>query len=160
MIAEPDLPRVVAAFRAAGAQHVVIGGFAVIAHQVIRATEDVDLLVPDDAANDERVLLALASIGAVVEPDRLVGREHLRVSTEAGQVDLLRERVAPIDFASVDRDAVEATVDGVTIRVCGLASLVAFKRLADRPQDRIDLDQLADRHGGTLPESPRSDPAG
>jgi hypothetical protein len=152
--AEPDLTGVVAAFRAAAARCVVIGGFAVIAHRVIRATEDVDLLIPDDEANDARVLEALRALGADVDPGRLSGREHLRVDTRAGQVDLLREGAPPLDFPSVDADALEATVDGVVVRVCGLASLVGFKRLADRPRDRLDLAELATRHGGRLPILP------
>jgi len=31
--------------------------------------------------------------------------------------------------------------------VAGLASLVAFKRLAGRPRDRLDLEELEARHG-------------
>ena len=160
MIPGPDLPRVVAGFNAQDARHVVIGGFAVIAHQFVRATEDVDLLIPDDAANDGRVLAALTNLGgcdndgAPVAAEHLTGREHLRVGTDAGLVDLLRAGAPPLDFASVDAGAVEATVDGVPIRVCGLAALVAFKRLAGRPQDRLDLDELKARHGGHLPLLP------
>jgi predicted nucleotidyltransferase len=45
---EPDLARALAALNAAGARYVVIGGFAVIANAHVRATEDVDLLVPDE----------------------------------------------------------------------------------------------------------------
>lgn len=157
MTAGPDLPRVVAAFTAHGARHVVIGGFAVIAHQYVRATEDVDLLIPDDAENDARVLTALEELGArapggaAVLPADLSGREHLRVETTAGLVDLLRAGATPLDFQSVDADAIEAVVDGVAIRVCGLASLVAFKRLAGRSRDRLDLEELQTRHGGELP---------
>ena len=153
----PDLPRVVAAFNAERARHVVIGGFAVVAHQYVRATEDVDLLIPDDAGHDARVVAALARLeaqmpgGTPVGPADLAGRENLRVESAAGLVDLLRAGVAPLDFESVDADAIEATVDGVPIRVCGLASLVAFKRLAGRSRDRLDLEELRERHGGTLP---------
>lgn len=157
MIPGPDLPRVVAAFNSAGARHVLIGGFAVIAHQYVRATEDIDLLIPDDAENDARIAQALTALaaqrrdgGAVAQTD-LEGREHLRVESAGGLVDLLREGAPPLDFESVDRDAIEATVDGVNIRVCGLASLVAFKRLGGRSRDRLDLEELQTRHGGELP---------
>ncbi|HET6998644.1 MAG TPA: hypothetical protein VFI03_08645 [Solirubrobacterales bacterium] len=47
---------------AEGARFVVIGGFAVIANRFVRATEDVDFLVPDDPANDRRVLAALRDL--------------------------------------------------------------------------------------------------
>ena len=154
----PDLPRVAAAFNEAGARYAVIGGFAVVAHQYVRATEDVDLLIPDGPGDDARVIEALGRLeartreGAPVALADLVGREHLRVVSDAGLIDLLRAGEPPLDFETVDASAIEAVVDGVTIRVCGLASLVGFKRLAGRPRDRLDLDELALRHGGTLPQ--------
>jgi hypothetical protein len=157
LIAGPDLPRVAAAFNDAGARYVVIGGFAVIAHQYVRATEDVDLLIPDDGENDQRVVAALEQLGARQRDGSPIGaelvgaREHLRVESEAGLVDLLRAGAPPLDFASVEAEAIEATVDEVLIRVCGLASLVAFKRLANRSRDRLDLEELRERHGGELP---------
>jgi len=154
LAAGPDLPGVVAALSARGARHVVIGGFAVIAHQFIRATEDVDVLVPDDPDNDARLALALEDLGARLpggEPatvEWLGERDHARLESAAhGLVDVVREGVAPLDFASVQAGAVEGEVQGVSVRVAGLASLVAFKRLAGRPRDRLDLDELAARHG-------------
>lgn len=154
MAAGPDLPGVVAALSARGARHVVIGGFAVIAHQFIRATEDVDVLVPDDPDNDARLALALEDLGARLpggEPatvEWLGEHDHARLESAAhGLVDVVREGVAPLDFASVQAGAVEGEVQGVAIRVAGLASLVALKRLAGRPRDRLDLEELAARHG-------------
>ena len=86
--------------------------------------------------------------GGAVTAAVLAEREHLRVDSDAGIVDLLRAGAAPLDFESVDAASIEATVDGVLIRVCGLASLVAFKRLAGRSRDRLDLEELRERHGG------------
>ena len=153
----PDLPRVAGAFNLAGARYAVIGGFAVVAHQYVRATEDVDLLIPDDDDNDRRVIAALEQLGArrrdgaPVTLADLTGREHLRIESDAGLVDLLRAGTTPLDFESVDAGSMEAVVDGERSRVCGLESLVAFKRLAGRPRDRLDLEELEARHGGSLP---------
>ena len=150
----PDLIGVVAAFNAEGAQHVVIGGFAVIAHEFVRATEDSDLLIPDDATNDLRVVAALRRLGAECDGHLLARREHVRVeSTGRGVVDLLRGGEPPLDFGSVRAGALEATIGGETVRFAGLASLVAFKRLANRVKDRLDLEALGERHG-ELPRLP------
>lgn len=164
----PDLPGVVAALRARDVRHLVIGGFAVIAHQYVRATEDVDVLVPDDPANDRLLSLALADLGARLPSDtlptveQLGERAHTRLeSPEHGAIDILREGEPPLDFATVDDGAIDGTVGGVTVRVAGLESLVAFKRLAGRPRDRLDLEELAARLG-ELPiiEVPGLDPPG
>lgn len=55
-IRAPDLAGVVADANAVGLAHVVIGGFAVIAHGYFRATKDSDLLVPDGSETDEAIL--------------------------------------------------------------------------------------------------------
>lgn len=78
---------------------------------------------------------------------------HSRVWTDRGLVDLLREGAPPLDFATVHRDGLRADLGAGEFAVAGLASLVAFKRLADRPRDRADLAELAEIHG-ELPIEP------
>jgi hypothetical protein len=63
-LVDPDLAAITAALLAAEAAFVVIGGFSVIANDYVRATEDVDLLMPDDEDNDRSLDVALAAIGA------------------------------------------------------------------------------------------------
>jgi hypothetical protein len=157
---DPDLAAVTAALLEAGAAFVVIGGFAVIANDYVRATEDVDFLIPDDEANDRSLDIALAALAARwLSPDRpyaagdLTGREHSRLSTRAGLVDLLREGAPPLDFATVRDNAHEADLGAGRFRVAGLSSIVAFKRLAGRPRDKADLDELREIHG-ELPIDP------
>jgi hypothetical protein len=137
-----------------GAQFVLVGGFAVIANRFVRATEDVDFLVPDDAENDRRVLAALTELdgvrlrdGAPLEEDHLVGKAHLRAETSAGLIDILRGGLPPLDYETVATRAMKADYGDIEILVAGLSSIVGFKRLADRPRDRNDLIALEEIHG-------------
>jgi hypothetical protein len=137
-----------------GARFVVVGGFSVIANRFVRATEDIAFLVPGDSANDFRVLKALRKLDAVLhrdgEPLRdedLLGRDHLRAVTSAGVVDVMRGGLPPLDFDTVEKDAMLADYDGVEFRVASLRSIVGFKRLAGRPRDRNDLLGLEEVHG-------------
>ena len=82
----PDLAAITGAFLSAEAEFVVIGGFAVIANRHVRATQDVNLLIPDDPVNDAACLAALVQLDAVRERDDapiaaelLDGVAHLRV---------------------------------------------------------------------------------
>jgi hypothetical protein len=133
---------------------VLIGGFAVIAHQHLRATEDVDLLVPDGPGDVGALVRFLDEVMARW-PDReggpteQVAREshHLRVATRHGLVDLLKEGARPLDFDTVRRDALVVTYEGEEAPVAGLKSLAALKRLAGRPIDRLDLEALERIHG-------------
>jgi hypothetical protein len=153
MIADPDLRTATAALLTANARFVVIGGFAVIAHDYVRATEDIDLLIPLDADNDVALDNALTSLNArwvngdPFGPGALGEREHARLQTDAGQIDLLREGAPPLDFESVSTGSLQADLGDGQFLVAGLESLVAFKRLAGRPRDRNDLAELEERHG-------------
>jgi hypothetical protein len=159
-IHEPELDVAAEAMVAAGARFVVVGGFSVIANRYVRATEDVDFLVPDDDGNDQRVLAALRRLNAMrqrdgepVRAEHLVGRTHLRVNSDAGIVDVMRGGLPPLDYETVESRAKRADYGDVEILVAGLSSIVGFKRLADRPRDRNDLLGLAEVHG-ELPHEP------
>jgi hypothetical protein len=157
---EPKLDEAAAALVEAGARFVVIGGFAVIANRFVRATEDVDFLVPDDRGNDRRVLAGLRDLDAVrlrdeepLREEHLLGQTNLRVISSAGIIEILRGGPPPLDFDTVAREAMEADYDGLVFPVAGLRSIVGFKRLAGRPRDRNDLIGLGEIHG-ELPIDP------
>jgi len=95
---DPELDVAGAAMVAEGARFVVIGGFAVIANRFVRATEDIDFLVPDDEENDRRVLAALLSLGGVRHRDSEPLRpEHLILPfpTSYGHGSEFRDRRTP-----------------------------------------------------------------
>lgn len=155
---DPQLDVLAAALLGGGARFVVIGGFAVIANQHVRATRDIDLLIPEDEANDRccdtvlRELRARWPDGRALQPGELTGRPHSRLTTTAGLVDLLREGEPPLDFATVLEGALHADLGAGRFALAGLSSIVAFKRLARRPQDLADLAELERLHG-PLPDA-------
>jgi hypothetical protein len=55
---EPE--RVVAALNEAGVRYVIVGGLAVGAHGVVRATRDIDVVPDQDAQNMSRLASALS----------------------------------------------------------------------------------------------------
>lgn len=154
----PDLDGVVAAANAVGLPYVVIGGFSVIANGFVRATKDSDLLVPDRDVADKAILRFLARVEAtrlhddkVLTETEVMAADHLRVRSRYGIVDLLRGGLPPLDFESVAAHAIEGEVGGEPARFASLRSIVGFKRLAGRPQDRRDLEELKALYG-ELPE--------
>lgn len=156
----PDLDGVVADANAAGLDYVVIGGFSVIANGYLRATDDSDLLVPDGAPTDEAILRFLDRIeatrlrdGKVLTSEDVAATHHLRVNSRHGIVDVMRGGLPPLDYETVAAHGIDAEVGGEQARVAGLRSIVGFKRLAGRPRDRTDLEELEAFHG-KLPIDP------
>jgi hypothetical protein len=156
----PDLDGVVADANAVGLPYVVIGGFSVMANGFLRATKDSDLLVPDGDEADAAIMRFFVRIEAarlsddkVLSEDEISEAHHLRVKSRHGIVDLLRGGLPPLDYKSVAADAMEADVGGQPARIANLRSIVGFKRLAGRPQDKRDLEELEAFHG-ELPIDP------
>jgi len=157
----PDLASVVADADAVGLEHVVIGGFAVIAHGHVRATKDSDLLVPDGSDADAAVLRFLEQVdGRRLHDDKkltlddVAGGQHLRVKSRHGIIDIMRGGLPPLDYETVSERAETVNFRGRPVRIAALASLVGFKRLAHRPDpDRSDLRALEAIHG-PLPIEP------
>jgi hypothetical protein len=156
----PDLEGVVADADATGLGYVVIGGFSVIYHGHVRATRDSDLLVPEGPQADDALARFLNRTEATrLHDGKRLTREdiadvhHLRVNSRRGIIDIVRGGLPPLDYDTVARRAEEVVWEGQTIRVAALKSLVGFKRLAGRPQDRQDLADLEAIYG-ELPIEP------
>ncbi len=143
-----------------GVPHVLVGGWAVIAHGYVRATRDIDVLIPDTSEARERTIAALLALDAVtlngqrVTAESRISEGGIRVRTTHGELDVLLEGDTPLSYAELAASAHTADIGGVEVHVVDLAHLAAMKRLAGRPQDQLDLDALAAIHG-PLPEPPR-----
>jgi hypothetical protein len=122
----PDLVGVVADADAVGLPYVVIGGSSAFLERIEARN------FRDDGA------VAAAAVAA---------EEHLRVNSRHGIIDVMRGGMPPLDFGTVSGRADTIEWRGHEIRVASLSSVVGFKRLAGRPQDRLDLTELEAIHG-------------
>jgi len=76
---EDDLVALCRELNAGGAKYLIVGGFAIIHHGCVRATEDIDILLDGALENQRRVKKALEIL-----PDRAIlelGDEDIRVYT-------------------------------------------------------------------------------
>lgn len=135
----------------AGADFVILGGYAVAFHGHPRATGDLDLLVRADRDNAKLVYRALAAFGAplekfkVSEPDFATYDGVLQIGLPPRRIDILN-RATGITFAEAVADDVNFELEGRRIRVIGLAALLKNKRATGREQDLADVKAL-DRPG-------------
>jgi Nucleotidyl transferase of unknown function (DUF2204) len=139
---------------AAGAEFVVIGGLALGARGVVRATKDIDIVVSPDIENLKVVAeVAVAAGGHVQRGEALLGTpfsiaaelaggEQMAIDTELGRLDIVQGLDGVPSFAELRSRASDAEVLGVNVAVCSVADLRAMKRAAGRSQDLVDLENL------------------
>lgn len=121
----------------AGAEFVVVGGYAVAFHGHVRATKDLDVLVRGSRLNAQRVYFALAQFGAplaafdVAEGD-FVGYEGvLQIGLPPRRIDILN-RASGITFDEAVADGAAFDLEGRRVPVIGLQALLKNKRAANR----------------------------
>jgi predicted nucleotidyltransferase len=143
----------------AGAEFVVIGGLALGARGVVRATKDVDIVVDPDPANLKLVAeAAVAANGHVQRGEALLGTsfsiaaalaggEQVAIETELGRLDVVQGLEGVPSYAELRSRASEAEVLGVNVAVCSLDDLRAMKRAAGRTRDLADLEDLEAMEG-------------
>lgn len=70
----------------------------------------------------------------------------LSVGTEIGDVDVLQGLPQVPRFAELVARAEKRDLEGIPVLVCSMEDLLAMKRAADRPTDRIDIEALEIAH--------------
>jgi hypothetical protein len=141
----PDFRDILSAFIESKVEFLVVGGYAMAAHRLPRATKDLDLWVRPSPENAKRVLSALDAFGAprhgLTSADLEVEGTIYQVGVPPNRVDVITviEGVS-FDEAWNARTAVE--IDGLRLPVIGKTQLIANKRTVRRPQDLVDADLL------------------
>lgn len=146
------------ALNEAAVRYVIVGGVAVVLHGHSRLTADLDLVVdlePEPATKVIDVLLGLGlrprlpvDPGGFADPvirEQWVRERGMRVFTmgDARGIRLVDLLVAsPIPFADLWARSVEVRLSGTTVRVASIPDLIDMKRLAGRPIDLVDIENL------------------
>ena len=136
----------------AGISFLVIGGYAVLAHGYVRATDDLDLIVQ----RGRRIQLGklLGDLGMSVKNDAANFLQFDPPSTATMKVDLMF--VSEDVFHRLEQSAIDAKVEGIPVRVVSLLHLIALKchsfqnsKSIRRLKDMDDLIQLILANGLT-----------
>jgi predicted nucleotidyltransferase len=138
----------------AGAEFIVIGGLALGARGVVRATKDVDIVVSPDPANLKLVAAVAVAAGGHVQRGEallgtpfsiaaeLAGGEQVAIETELGRLDVVQGLEGVPSYEELRSRASEAEVLAVSVAVCSVEDLRAMKRAAGRTRDLADLEDL------------------
>ena len=142
-----DQKDLLSAFNAHGVEYLVVGGQAVNAYGVPRATKDVGVLIRSSPENSERVYRALSAFGAPVatfrpedfrdQPDAVI-----QFGVEPNRIDILQS-VGSLDFEEAwQRRTVKAIDASLSAPFLALEDLIQNKVETGRLQDLADADGL------------------
>lgn len=144
-----------------GVEHIIIGGFAVIAHGHVRPSKDLDIVPEPSRENLERLATALLDINAAdaevgeFDPselamsatriDDLMQGGNFPLNTDLGDLDIMQwaSGIESDDlYVELSQRSLDGNLEGIPVRVCSLEHLRAMKQAAGRPQDLEDLNRL------------------
>jgi hypothetical protein len=146
--------RIVAALNAGEVGYVIVGGLAVAAHGVVRATRDLDLVPEPSAENLERLAATLTEMGAehpiegALSGASLARPVSFKLHTRFGEVQVLNRMPAVPPYAELRRGALTVELTPAAVApICSLADLRAMKLASGRPRDLVDVAELDELHG-------------
>jgi uncharacterized nucleotidyltransferase DUF6036 len=144
-------------------EFVIIGGFALSAHGVIRGTKDIDIVPDPRAQNIRRLAGALRALGAEVmvaedfaasglpvapDEDGLSLGGNWVLHTDLGRLDVMQDVPGLKSYDVLRAAAVDREVPGAgRFWFSGLDDLIAMKVAAGRPQDELDITSLQRARG-------------
>ncbi len=141
----PDFLDFVQSLNEHSVDYVLIGGYALGIHGVLRATADIDFLYRGTQANVRRLCAAMVGFGApsaVINATTLMKVEAVtQFGSPPFRIDLLNT-IDGVRFAEVWKGAIRTSVEGQSLRVIGLRELRKNKTASGRPKDRDDLRRL------------------
>lgn len=124
-------------------RYVVVGGFALALHGVVRATKDIDVLIEPTLANARRALRALEGlsfgIARELDPAEVIAKPITIVGDDP-RVDLLTIAWS-VRYADAAPRMLTARIDDVDIPYADLDTLIQTKQTG-RLQDRADAETL------------------
>jgi len=139
----------------AGVRFVIVGGLAAQSHGSPSSTDDLDICYARDPDNLRALAGVLQDIAAIrrglpadsptmppLDMRTLRAGGLFTLSTRFGDFDLLADPDPGLDFEMLSAHAVSVTLHGIPLLVAGLDDLMAMKRAAGRPKDRVELEIL------------------
>jgi len=143
MSEQRPLLRVCSLLNKHGAKYLVVGAQACWLHGYVRATGDVDILVPEDLRNHSLIIAALSELddraATELTPQDFVDNVVVKIADEV-EVDV-STRAWTVTYEAAVKTALIAKVEGVDIPYVDRQTLIASKQTY-RDQDRVDIQRL------------------
>jgi hypothetical protein len=140
-----DFRDLLAIFNATRVEYMIVGGHALAAHGLVRATKDLDVWVRPTPLNASRVIAALAAFGAplqdLTESDLASAGTIFQIGVPPIRIDVITS-VDGLTFDEAWPSRIAGEFGDQTVPVLSRDDLIRNKRAAGRPQDVLDVNWL------------------
>lgn len=135
-----------------GVDFVVVGGMAGLAHGSAYPTYDLDIAYARDRENIVRLVAALQEIGVTLrgapadlpfqlDAQTIQNGANFTFDSPYGSFDVLGDAAGIRNYDELHGEAVVATIEGTEVRVASIDHLIAMKRAANRPKDKLMVEE-------------------
>lgn len=150
--AAPRIGEILSTLTRHGVDFVLVGGQAGIARGSSYPSFDVDVAYSRDSANIARLVAALHDLDVRLRggpPDlpfdlherTIANGANFTFASPYGDIDILGDVAGIRSFADLRGAAEMAEVGGVEVPIASIDHLIAMKRAANRPKDRLMLEE-------------------
>jgi hypothetical protein len=148
----PEVGKLLGTLVAHGVDFVLIGGQAGISHGSSYPSYDLDVLYARDHDNVARLVGALEEIGVrlrgapedlpfVLDAKTIENGANFTFVTPYGDLDVLADADGMPPYRELRSAAVDQEVFGHSVKVASIDHLIAMKRAANRPKDKLMVEE-------------------
>lgn len=126
-----------------GARHVIVGGIACNLHGIARGTKDIDLLIPKDVENADKLLRALEGLAWGMSRELFaedVIQKPFTIIGDMPRVDLLTA-AGRLTFDRAYKNRIVRKIAGMNVCYANLDDLIESKKTG-RDRDDLDIREL------------------
>ena len=130
-------------------RYLVVGGYAAMHYSQPRFTKDIDLWLEPTPTNAVRVMQTFAEYGMPlinVTPEDFAQESFQYMIGRAPVLFDFLTSLPKMRFTTCWKSRMTDDAEGFPIHYLGLAALIKAKKLAGRPQDLADLDEIRRAH--------------
>lgn len=145
MIVEPDYLNFLKTLQKNEVIFMVVGGYALAAHNAPRFTGDLDIWVKPDPANAKRIVRAIDDFGfgslGITEKDFLSKNYFIQLGYAPVRIDITSD-LSGVFFEEAWADRKTIDLSGLKIPFIGMEDLIKNKIASGRAQDIADVEKL------------------
>lgn len=125
-------------------KYLIVGGYAVMKYSEPRYTKDLDIWIESSNENSKKVFSALQKFGAPLKGlthDDFKGEGFYQMGLPPVRIDILIS-FSGVDFKEAWKNKTVSKLADIEINIISKNDLITNKKIAGRPQDLLDIENI------------------